>query len=780
MKKLLALILTVIMLLSTVAIVASAESAQPVEINLESLYGATYVGKALGANDAKPVQDGVISDGEYQSKYVVDKSGERDTARGSVPTALLEDYTEYVSHDAEWIYVGFDFYNQADNLRGRLYWNLSFITSLDFTYNGGNSANVAFTQNGTGIYEGWNYGAEIAAYAPAAGAPFVFSQRNNTVPTGATVPVINPAEGTGDVYIATGRTDNAALNGNYSAPDDGVPTSRQVYEFKVSKDWYAAQVGLESADDVRELAWATILQYVDYYGTAYTQIGHFLTDDERADLAALNGVEYTGTNYGTNYQSYPVDNGMLPRAIILDEDPHIWDDGVVTREPTHLLAGVKTYTCSHCEQTKIESVEFTGHTYGEWQTYNDTSHVHYCECGKWDYADHSWNNGVVTTEPTHLAPGVKTYTCTDCGATKTANIDNLTDHTYGAWQQYSSSQHRHYCECGKWDYADHSWNNGVVTTEPTHLAPGVKTYTCTDCGATKTANIDNLTDHTYGAWQNYNSAQHVHSCACGQREYANHSWNNGVVTLEPTHLATGVKTYTCTDCGATKTANIDKLTDHTYGAWQNYNSAQHVHSCACGQREYANHSWNNGAVTLEPTHFTTGTKTYTCTDCGATKTETLPKLTEHEYGSWGKHNATQHIRFCQCGGIDYADHTWSDGIITIPATQTTTGVKTYTCLDCGETSLKVIDKLGASDGTTEDETDTDTDVDAEVTTTSSTTSAAETSVATTNAATAAEATMIVPVADYGCEGTILGGGAAMISIVSMLGVAVTRKRKKED
>ena len=190
------------------------------------------------------------------------------------------------------------------------------------------------------------------------------------------------------------------------------------------------------------------------------------------------------------------------------------------------------------------------------------------------------------------------------------------------------------------------------------------------------------------------------------------------------------------------------------------------------------HQFDDGVITTEPTHLAPGIKTYTCTDCGATYTETLDKLTEHEYGSWGKHNATQHIRFCECGSIDYADHTWNDGIITIPATQTTTGVKTYTCLDCGETSLKVIDKLGASDGTTEDETDTD--VDAEVTTTSSTTGATETGVATTNAATAAEATMIVPVADYGCSGSILGGGAAMISIASMLGVAVATKRKKED
>ncbi|MBR3954821.1 MAG: leucine-rich repeat protein [Clostridia bacterium] len=38
-----------------------------------------------------------------------------------------------------------------------------------------------------------------------------------------------------------------------------------------------------------------------------------------------------------------------------------------------------------------------------------------------------------------------------------------------------------------------------------------------------------------------------------------HTWNTGVVTTEPTYTTYGVKTYTCTVCGNTKTENIDKL-----------------------------------------------------------------------------------------------------------------------------------------------------------------------------------------------------------------------------
>lgn len=41
-----------------------------------------------------------------------------------------------------------------------------------------------------------------------------------------------------------------------------------------------------------------------------------------------------------------------------------------------------------------------------------------------------------------------------------------------------------------------------------------------------------------------------------------HTWNNGTVTTAPSCTSTGVRTYTCTSCGATRTETISK-TDHT-------------------------------------------------------------------------------------------------------------------------------------------------------------------------------------------------------------------------
>lgn len=82
---------------------------------------------------------------------------------------------------------------------------------------------------------------------------------------------------------------------------------------------------------------------------------------------------------------------------------HSWDGGSVTREPTCVQDGVRTYVCTICGETKVESIPATG--------------------------NHSWNGGTVTTAPTCVAKGVMTYTCTVCGATRTEEIA-MTAHQY--------------------------------------------------------------------------------------------------------------------------------------------------------------------------------------------------------------------------------------------------------------------------------------------------------------------------------------------------------------
>ena len=57
-----------------------------------------------------------------------------------------------------------------------------------------------------------------------------------------------------------------------------------------------------------------------------------------------------------------------------------------------------------------------------------------------------------------------------------------------------------------------------------------------------------------------------------------------------------------------------------------------THTCACGDSyvdtytDALGHAWDNGKVTKEPTETETGIKTYTCTRCSATKTESIPAV----------------------------------------------------------------------------------------------------------------------------------------------------------
>ena len=146
----------------------------------------------------------------------------------------------------------------------------------------------------------------------------------------------------------------------------------------------------------------------------------------------------------------------------------------------------------------------------------------------------------------------------------------------------------------------------------------------------------------------------------------------------------------------TATIHAGKITvtcNHTYGSWEKNTAENHKHTCkVCGNVEAAAHTWDSGKVTEAPTHTKEGTKTYTCTVCGETKTEKVEKLKEHSYGEWTKHDDKQHKHSCVCGDTQYAAHTWDSGKVTKAATCKDTGEKLYTCTACGEAKTEAIAK----------------------------------------------------------------------------------------
>ena len=63
---------------------------------------------------------------------------------------------------------------------------------------------------------------------------------------------------------------------------------------------------------------------------------------------------------------------------------------------------------------------------------------------------------------------------------------------------------------------------------------------------------------------------------------------------------------------------------HAWGEWQS-DAGKHWKKCSnCNViGEESTHKWDSGEVTIQPTCTTAGQKTYTCTVCSATKSETM-------------------------------------------------------------------------------------------------------------------------------------------------------------
>lgn len=213
---------------------------------------------------------------------------------------------------------------------------------------------------------------------------------------------------------------------------------------------------------------------------------------------------------------------------------------------------------------------------------------------------------------------------------------------------------------------DNHWNDGEITTEPTCIKEGIKTFTCTICGDTKTETISKAADkHLHSEIRDKKDATckdegytgDTYCTDCGKKissgqtiaKTDNHNWNTGEITTSPTCKDTGVKTFTCTICGNTKTETVKKTTKHLHTEIRNKKDATckdegytgDTYCTDCGKKissgksiaKTETHSYDDGKITTKPTCTKIGKKTFTCTICGNTKTETV-KATGHSYGEY--------------------------------------------------------------------------------------------------------------------------------------------------
>ena len=154
----------------------------------------------------------------------------------------------------------------------------------------------------------------------------------------------------------------------------------------------------------------------------------------------------------------------------------------------------------------------------------------------------------------------------------------------------------------------------------------------------------------------------------------------------------------------TDSPNIKKTKDSSNSSKYNKEYAEYTFEMCIS------HKWDAGVVTKEPTYTSTGTKKYTCTNCGETKTETIAKLvcTSHVWDSGKvvtaptyKTEGTKKYTCTNCGEtktetiakLVCTSHVWDSGKVVTAPTYKTEGTKKYTCTNCGETKTETIAKL---------------------------------------------------------------------------------------
>lgn len=368
--------------------------------------------------------------------------------------------------------------------------------------------------------------------------------------------------------------------------------------------------------------------------------GHQHKEVRNAKKATCTEDGYTGDTYCTDC------NTKLESGTVINKLGHTWDNGVITKEATETEEGVKTYTCKTCGETKTEKIPV---------------------------ASHHWDQGTITKKATCTENGEKTYYCTDADCNKTyVETIPATGHQHTELRDKKTATCEKdgysgdiYCkDCGQLiskgavvKAIGHSWDSGKVTETATCKKEGTKTYICKNCGETKTESIPK-TEHQWNDGEITKEAtckeegSKTYTCSiCGDTKTEtipkkDHTWDEGKVTKKATCTEDGLKVYTCKNCGETK-EEILKATGHQHTEVRNEKKATctedgysgDVYCKDCGElikkgsaTEKSDHDWK---VTSEEkaTCEKDGSKTYTCADCGETKTEMI-QSTGHRFSDW--------------------------------------------------------------------------------------------------------------------------------------------------
>lgn len=280
-----------------------------------------------------------------------------------------------------------------------------------------------------------------------------------------------------------------AADSNRSFPDDCV-----VYYPQGSYTWLA-----ELKDDGTWQGYQTGFWHGDHIAA--------FTDTVVAPTCTEQGyTHHVCTVKGCTYA--PVDDTYVAAT------DHTWVK-TQTNPPTCTEKGTQFYKCSACGATRTEKIAPLGHDLSRCDlrpaatcTQPGRAVGTCARCGVQideviPAKGHDYSYAETSVAPTCTEPGHYKGTCPTCGKDYDDVVPAL-GHDWGEWvtsiePTVSTVGYRyHVCNrdgCGYREGEDipklhtHTWDAGVVTQKPTAAEPGVRTYTCTVCGQTRTEAI---------------------------------------------------------------------------------------------------------------------------------------------------------------------------------------------------------------------------------------------------------------------------------------------------
>ncbi len=342
-------------------------------------------------------------------------------------------------------------------------------------------------------------------------------------------------------------------------------------------------------------------------------------------------------------------------------------------------------------------------------------------CEDKDGCTHVWNDGEITTAATCTQDGVKTFTCTLCGETRTEVVGSSGHVASETFVNTDPEGHYHVCSvCGEKtdDVQAHAFEDGEVIKQPSATEEGLQKIVCSVCGYESTKVLSPET-HTHVFDREVADAKYLvseatcivkavyyKSCACGEKgtetfKYGEYVAHTLVKTdrVEPTCIENGTEAYwTCSECGKSFSDEngqneisepvVIPATGHTYGDWKK-DATGHWHECSvCGnKKDFAEHTPDKDAPTE--------TEGVVCTVCGYE----IQPATGHEHTPSEDWTYDETYHWHACGGcsqqFDKAAHEYnvqkvSDEYLASAATCMNKATYYYSCV-CGETGTETFE-----------------------------------------------------------------------------------------